>query len=426
MRNTGWLAGVSVLFGLLAGCGSDGSQGPDLIVDVDTGPYTRSHSLVSIDLPETVSHVRIVEVTETGPVAVSGQRNPEEPGRLYWTLGGVTPPGTTRTFHLFEDAQPSPQTVMEVEDAQGRHLEIRQAGRRVFRYRYGTVQPPTPDIPVIQARNAYIHPIWTPGGRMVSDDFAPDHLHQRGLWLAWTQTRYKDRTPDFWNLHKGSGTVAHAGIEAIWEGPVFAGFRSVHAHMDLSAPSPEKVLDEQWDVRVHAGGGAEADFFVFDISSTQTCSGDAGLQLPEYHYGGMAFRGAREWTPEVVRFLTSEGLDRDPADASRANWCLIAGALDDAQGGLVLMSHPDNFRSPQPLRIHPRMPYFVFSPQRLGDMEIRPGDSYRSHYRVVAFDGQLSPDRIQELWEDYAHPLQARPVGGPLMTAMGSDGMPHR
>ena len=72
--------------------------------------------------------------------------------------------------------------------------------------------------------------------------------------------------------------------------------------------------------------------------------------------------------------------------------------------GIAILGHPDNFRAPQPMRLHPTEPFFCFAPQQLGDMEIAAGKPYISRYRFVVADG--APDRaeLERIWNDYAHP----------------------
>ena len=71
------------------------------------------------------------------------------------------------------------------------------------------------------------------------------------------------------------------------------------------------------------------------------------------------------------------------------------------------MTHPGNFRSPEPLRIHPTMPYMVYTPSFLGDWEITPRAPHVSRYRFVIHDGVLPAETIERLWKDYAEPLTA-------------------
>ncbi|MCH5375252.1 MAG: PmoA family protein, partial [Planctomycetes bacterium] len=88
-------------------------------------------------------------------------------------------------------------------------------------------------------------------------------------------------------------------------------------------------------------------------------------QIKEYHYGGMALRGSRDWySAEAERpsasadaipgqFLTSEGKHRRDGNHSRPDWVSTYGPTGDGQSTITVMSHPQNFRHPQPVRLHP-------------------------------------------------------------------------
>ena len=95
----------------------------------------------------------------------------------------------------------------------------------------------------------------------------------------------------------------------------------------------------------------------------------------------------------------------------RCRWCYIGGKIpgEDGKsttGGLAILSHPSNFRSPQPVRIHPDMPYFTFSPQELGEFKIEPGTPYVSRYRIVTTDGAADKELLDRLWNDFATPAE--------------------
>ena len=64
-------------------------------------------------------------------------------------------------------------------------------------------------------------------------------------------------------------------------------------------------------------------------------------------------------------------------------------------------STPTTFRYPQPVRLHPSKPYFVFAPEVLGEFSIEPEQTYESRYRYVVFDGTLSPEAGDQLVQDY-------------------------
>ena len=161
------------------------------------------------------------------------------------------------------------------------------------------------------------------------------------------------------------------------------------------------ALIETWDVRVSAPDW-KSGYWLLDIATSIRCATDSPLKLPEYHYGGMAIRAAHSWTPPHVTFLTSEGDDRLKGNHTRPRWCDISGSIDGKAAGIALMTHPTNFRFPEPLRIHPTMPYMVYTPSFLGDWEISPGKPHDSLYRFVVHDGNLSAEMLNQIWQGFA------------------------
>src|SRR4051794_5805032 len=67
-------------------------------------------------------------------------------------------------------------------------LRVTDQGRPVLQYRHGPVEGPPGTGPLF-TRSGYLHPVHAPCGAIVTDDFPPDHLHQRGVFFAWTKTR---------------------------------------------------------------------------------------------------------------------------------------------------------------------------------------------------------------------------------------------
>ena len=82
----------------------------------------------------------------------------------------------------------------------------------------------------------------------------------------------------------------------------------------------------------------------------------------------------------------------------------MGGKVDGAQAGLSILGHPQNFRAPQPMRIHPKEPFFNFAPQQFGAMAIKPGEKYVSHYRFVVADGTPIAADLHRNWAELAHP----------------------
>ncbi|MFM8287178.1 MAG: DUF6807 family protein, partial [Planctomycetaceae bacterium] len=86
--------------------------------------------------------------------------------------------------------------------------------------------------------------------------------------------------------------------------------------------------------------------------------------------------------------------------------CDLAGPVAGETAGLAIMTHPDNLRFPEPLRIHPQMPYMVYIPAQLGDFSSTAETNWTGRYRFVFHDGASDANLLNRLWDDFATPLQ--------------------
>jgi hypothetical protein len=185
---------------------------------------------------------------------------------------------------------------------------------------------------------------------------------------------------------------------------VHGGFVARHKFVDLSAPTPVVALHETWEVTAY---NAPDNVRVFDLMLTQTCATNDPLILPKYHYGGLGYRGRGEWLGrDKANFLTSEGeRDRVKANGQPMRWVHISGVVEGGgTAGLAVLGHPENFRAPQPVRVHPNEPYVSFTPSFESDWKIEPGKPYVARYRFIAADGALDKARLDALWNGYARP----------------------
>ncbi|MDE2827245.1 MAG: PmoA family protein [Bacteroidota bacterium] len=319
-------------------------------------------------------------------------------GRATFLMPRALPGATTRwTIRL------DPEATSKVEAAtRGGAVLIRADGRDVVAYRTAKEMVPREEIPEVYSRDGYLHPVWTPSGRIITDDYPPDHIHHHGIWAAWTNTIFQGRTPDFWNMGRATGRVEVVSMDSIWSGVVHAGLNARHRYVDM-IDEEVTALNEAWHLKVYR---TPTDINILDLSLTQIVATGDTLVLPEYRYGGVGFRGHRDWIGEEgAEFFTSEGLTRENGHATRARWCHIGGIVDGERVGIAVLSHPDNHESPQPMRIHPTEPFFNFAPTQAGQFEITSDEHTIWKYRFVTYDGAYDQDLLDALWEDYANPL---------------------
>ncbi len=279
--------------------------------------------------------------------------------------------------------------------------------RSVLTYQSKPGPLPRADIEPIYTRGGYIHPIYSPSGRLVSDDFPPNHIHHHGIWSPWTKTEFEGRSPDFWNMGQGKGRVEFVRSTAPESGRIFGALSAHHRFVDSTIQPERTALNERWDLRVYSLTQFNGHpCHIFDVTLDQSCATESALKLPKYHYGGLGFRGHRLWDGAAnCQFLASTGeTNRIAGNETRANWCWVGGNVEGQLTGIAILCHPSNFRAPQPMRLHPTEPFFCFAPSQLGDWSIEPNLPYHAEYRFVVFDGAPNRDWLNQLWTDYAHP----------------------
>jgi hypothetical protein len=371
-------------------------------ITVEAGDYDRRDCVVEFKVPqEPVSTARDREGNSVpvqlrdgnGAILIPEMKRGEK--RTYTLGAGLF----SRTGYAI--AKPSPDKV-----------ELMLQNKSVLTYRTTKTDfpPDRTDLKPIYQRGGYIHPVLSPSGKQVTDDYPVNHKHHHGIWFAWTHTEFEGRTPDFWNMGDGKGFVEFRSLDKTWSGPVHAGFISQHRQMDTTEKGvkPKTALLETWNVKLYAvGTNATQSYFLFDMEITDTCA-HAAVKLPQYRYGGIGVRGNWAWNgKDKLNFLNSEGVtDRSKGEEGQTvgRWAHMGGVVDGGLTGIAVLGHPDNVRAPQPQRIHPTEPFLNIAPQQAGDVEITPEKPLTLRYRFVVADGAPDKAELDRLWNDYAHP----------------------
>jgi hypothetical protein len=404
-----------LLCGTLAGAiyiaqqaaGEPAANAPRLTVELQAGDVDRQATPVHVELPDalrSISAFRLDRLPDGKPTAVQVAHG-DRPTAV-WIVEDLLRAGESRRYRLAPDTAPPDGKDNATCHNDGKRLTVRIARRPVLTYNQDEVSSP-PGIPALYRRSGYIHPLLTPSGVQVTDDFPPDHAHQHAVFFAWVKSRFHGRAIDFWNQAAKQGRVTHAKTERTASGPVFAEFVAHLQHVDeTDADAPQPVLDETWAVRVYN----LRSHFLIDLTSRQQCATARPLLVEKNHYGGLAIRGNRAWFSDTGRFLTSEGKDRSNGNQTRPRWVEMYGPVDGKPCGVAVLCHPSNYRYPQPVRLHPTKPYFCFAPMALGKFPIEPGTPYVSQYRFFVHDGPADATVTDRIFQDYAVPPKVRIV----------------
>lgn len=394
---------------------------PLATITIEAGPYARTDTPVSISLatvPQAVQGLplSLEEVRGDQRVTIPAQIEQGWTPRLHWILAGTLPAGQTRTYELVSGEAKAVRLVKASQD--DKVLEISVGDSKVMQYHHamfpapkGVARIPDSKLPLYD-HSAFIHPLWSPRGNVLTDINPPDHLHHMGIWMPWTETKFEGKKVDFWNVGDGTGTVRFSRLLSATTGAVYGGFQAEQDHVALKTSKGEQtILKEVWDVRVYNVGGPGQGYWLVDFESTQRCVADQPLIQDEYRYGGLGFRATRQWKGPYADYLTSEGKSRKDGHASRARWCDAYGKIGDLWEGVTFFSNPKNFRHPEPMRLWPEPDnyiFFNFCPSQAGSWEMKPGEDHVFRYRWYVHEGKPDVDEIERIWQDYAEPPQVK------------------
>ena len=280
--------------------------------------------------------------------------------------------------------------------------------QQVLSYVHAETLPPEGVDPVFK-RSAYIHPLWSPGGERLTRIQPPDHWHHYGIWNPWTRTHFGDHKVDFWNLGDRQGTVRFAEYLETIEKKDQAGFQVRQEHIYfMEDGSEELAMNEIWGITVT---NLEGQAYMVDLKTTLSTQMETGITLEQYRYGGgLGYRGTERWWPGNATVLTSEGKSWSDADATHARWVRIEGesSVPEGRSGILFLSHPENRSHPEPMRMWPpnsnegkENMFFEFCPIRHQEWVLEPGKEYTLKYRMVVFDGELTPEQAEKYWKEF-------------------------
>jgi hypothetical protein len=384
----------------------------EVTLTVDAGSYDREDCVVSADIsalnPSPSTVVTLYEQTGSDLQEIASQVYGAEGDTpvLCWILSGRTPAGAVRTYIAKIGGTKPAGAPMEVEDTQ-KALVLKKEGQPVLQYNYARLEPP-PGVSAAYARDGgYIHPAYSPAGNVLTNIQPRDHYHHFGIWNPWTHVVYDGKLYDLWNIGGKTGTVRAHSVEGVYEGPVFAGFTALLDHCIINEETEKVIMNEYWKVKTWD----VQDGFLWDFESHLMPSTPLPVLIEAYRYAGFGWRGTPDWTKENCEMVTSEGKTRPEIDGTNARWIYVTGDTKTGRSGLLFMGHPENYSFPEPLRIWDQNSNFGrgdafinFAPTKNRDWELLPGGHYVLKYRVQAFEGGMTAEQANRLWNDFAFP----------------------
>lgn len=370
-------------------------------ITVKANGYARRHTVIeaSLQTPLPKNKTYIVVNEATGLTAAVQQLDSLH---LFFILPDVLLPDGAATYKVEAAKGRRVKPAVSVQkNAKG--LRVKVQGKDLLFYNTAVIDPPD-SLPSFYARSGFIHPLYSPAGKILTDDFPAGHAHQHGIMTAWPNAGFKGEAVDFWNQQQKTGSARHVKVESIEPDAVGT---IIKLRLQQYSLAYGAVLSEQWTLTIYPFSG----HYLFDLLSVQQNITADTLYLKKYHYGSIAFRGSSHWNdmdPQHFEskwsVLTDSGFTFSNADGKRAAYVSASGLIGGGMTGVAVFGFPANYNYPQPIRVHPQMPYWGFAPAATGPFSINPGEVYTSRYRYCVYDGPPDARFLTGLNNDLVHP----------------------
>jgi Family of unknown function (DUF6807) len=344
------------------------------------------------------------QVAEAVPLQIASAPGGRIGGSVDWLL----PPGQGRERRFVLATRTIPfEPVMQVrrDEASGR-WDIREGNQKALSYHYRTVTPLAGLLSEVdlgnrkyaRSRSDYIHPLYGPGGEVLTRDWPPHHPHHRGIYWAWPEVDYRGERGD---LHALQRVFARpTGRCTGRSGPLFAEIDAENLWLweDRQPVVREEALIRAW--RADSTGR----FLDLDLRFTALDEPVAIARRETRHYGGLNIRLAPV-NDQVIRFHT------DPAGTNpRAAWADLAGTFAGASqpSGLAVFQCPANPGYPGEWVKYPELNWFQPTFPASGTRYVLKKDqTLRLRFRLRIHRARVSDRALSEQWAAYATPPEA-------------------
>lgn len=280
-------------------------------------------------------------------------------------------------------AAESPFKFSEVNNGTG--LELFENGHPAYVYNYGMIL--APDAPERLRRSCYLHPVYAPGGTVMTDDFNRDHPHHRGIFWAWEVVTVDGKTDDVWTVKgfkqrfvrwKARETNADSARLAVENGWYDGERKFVKEDVDIvthPVAKEQRVMD-----------------FTLSFEAVDRPVVIVGTPDSKKGYGGFAFRTApRDGGAAKTIIRTDKGILEKDGVLSRHPWAEIDGSFGGHDAGVRIEDNPANPGYPtNGWLLRHGFALMNVSYPGLDPVTLEPGKPLVLKYRVILFNGKTA------------------------------------
>ncbi|HKK19261.1 MAG TPA: PmoA family protein [Opitutales bacterium] len=256
----------------------------------------------------------------------------------------------------------------------------------------------------------YFHPLHTTNGERLTELRPKDHPWHRGFWFSW---KYLNGV-NYWEENRETGqSEGFTRLLATWRS--ISEVQQVTFDQDLDyAPTKDgPALLRESRRLVLSPPDASGDYTIDWLSEFQAVETVEFGRTPILgepngkNWGGYAGLSIRLNKALIGgSFLRSDGvLNDDAIQNAKAPWMIFKSPEGAA---VLMMDHPENFRSPTQWYVAPKMPFF--SPAVLYDApySMAAGERLFLRYRLVVSSEAISLDKAEATFREWTTPARHR------------------
>jgi hypothetical protein len=292
-------------------------------------------------------------------------------------------------------------------------IEILIGGKRFTTYYFGP-----------NAAKAYLMPLQTANGTVISRPFPVGNdasmgdpkassfePHQRPLYFGhgnidgldfWGEAVFGKYYTD--HARQAFGHMANATIQEARGGPDSGTLR---ANFALADPNGRVIGQETQEFTFRGDEHTRTIDCEFTLKAT-----DGPIAIGDSKEGTFGIRLNRELSAPLGHMINSHGGQGEKAIWGKpADWVNYFGTVSGREVGIAVFDHPKSFRHPTTWHargygLFAANPFgfreFTNDPQQDGSWAIPEGESLKFRYRVLIYEGKLSPDQIEKAYRQYA------------------------
>lgn len=215
-------------------------------------------------------------------------------------------------------------------------LTLTENGKPVWVYNHGMILKE--GFPERMSRCCYLHPVYTPDGTLITDDFNKDHPHHRGISWMWPVVVVDGKTYDVWTVKDMKErlvrwTARQTGPKsarlAVENGWFLGGRKVVKENVEIVTWAVEKNRRRMdFTLRLQAVGEP--------VEIAGTPDGKKG-------FGGFCFRFApRDGGAAKTVITTDTGIMEKDGVFSRHRWAQVSGTFQGRPEGGRIDDDPAN------------------------------------------------------------------------------------